>query len=102
MFGSDISSQEPTRTYYTVQYLAIASGFSGGISGINMSIQLDCKTVADDSKKEELHHIPCKIDYNGPANVKQYFKCNIRPSTDTNGNVYWRRSFRHSVYLVPI
>ena len=53
-----------------------------------MSIELDCKAVGDDSNIEELHHMPCQIDYNGPAKVKQYFNCNIRPSEQSKGAVY--------------
>jgi len=36
-------------------------------------MKIDTFTAADASEASEVHLLPCKIDYNGEAKVRQYF-----------------------------
>lgn len=46
-----------------------------------MSIEIDTSTVASSNSSESVQLIPCRIDHNGPAKVKDFFTTSVRTET---------------------
>lgn len=47
------------------------------------------------AKKSDVHFLPCKISYDGKANVKSFFTSSILHSDDSKGKNSIKRSLYH-------
>jgi len=54
---------------------------------MSCKMKIDTFTAADASEAPEVHLMPCKIDYNGEAKVRQYFYPVVTPKdADDDGD----------------
>ena len=49
---------------------------------MSSKMRIDTLTAAEAPEAVEVHLMPCKIDYNGEAKVRQYFSPVITPKGD--------------------
>jgi len=48
---------------------------------MSTKMKIDTFTVSDASPTSEVHLMPCKIDYNGEAKIRQYFSAVVTPKS---------------------
>lgn len=48
---------------------------------MSCKMKIDTFTAADAPEAFEVHLMPCKIDYNGEAPVRQYFNPVVKPKS---------------------
>ena len=65
----------------TVEHYIFTSNLRSTKNIMSCKMKIDTFTAADAPEAFEVHLMPCKIDYNGEAPVRQYFNPVVKPKS---------------------